>query len=311
MNDSQTTEKFIKTQPITSAILSGILLEAVCHPSPGLVSPFSSGSHQDMNVYSFMVSTAAISLFFDACVRLGSDWDRKQDLLAELRLLGVSAEKEMRLATGGVNTHKGIIFLGGVASAAAGIVLRETGTLKAESICAAIAAICDGLVEKDLKSGAPEPGKALTQGECWYKKIKTTGVRGEAEKGLPSVRMKGLPVFHRTIQTGSLQDAMVQTLLHLMMVTEDTTVLARAGEKGLAFVKETAMRTLELGGIETEKGRHSIEEMEREFISRRISPGGSADLLAITLALWIMENGPLPLSRILQEKRGQDPFDAV
>ena len=41
----------------------------------------------------------------------------------------------MFAATGGVNTHKGIIFTIGILAAAAGISLRNYGKIESESVC--------------------------------------------------------------------------------------------------------------------------------------------------------------------------------
>ena len=50
-----------------------------------------------------------------------------------------------------------------------------------------------------------------------------------------------------------------------------------------------ASEALELGGIETAKGRESILKMDELFISENINPGGSADLLAATVTIHFLE----------------------
>jgi len=284
---------------IRRALLSGMLLEASCHPSPGLVSPFSMGSHTDMNYHSFILSTAAIAPLLETCVRAGYDWNGSDDLLPLLRPAGLSAEKAMVEATGGVNTQKGIIFLTGIVAASAGWISRQQGHLEAEKVCEGVAAIGAGLIQRELQNRTSSPSKAMTQGEHWYHMAGITGIRGEVENGLPSVLHTGLPVFSETLRDHSLNTAMVQALLHLMTIVEDTTVLARAGMEGYEFVKESARRVISLGGFHTDVGREALAEMEKAFIQRRISPGGSADLLAITIALWMMEHGSLSLQQIV------------
>lgn len=293
----------IKTSPheehIRRALLSGMILEVSCHPSPGLVSPFSTGSHSDMNYYSFILSTAAIAPLLEVCVRAGYDWNGSDDLLSSLRPAGLSAEKAMFEANGGVNTQKGIIFLAGIVAASAGWISRQQGHLEAEKVCDGVAAIGAGLIQRELQNHSNVPSKTMTQGEHWYHKAGIAGIRGEAENGLPSVLHTGLPVFSETLRDHSLNTAMVQALLHLMTVVEDTTVLARAGMDGHEFVKKSARRVLSLGGLHTDAGQEALAEMEKAFIQRRISPGGSADLLAITIALWMMEHGSLSLQQIV------------
>ncbi|SMP68557.1 triphosphoribosyl-dephospho-CoA synthase [Anoxynatronum buryatiense] len=295
---------------IGRSLLSGILLEVACHPSPGLVSPFSMGAHEDMNHYSFMLSTAAIAAYIQACTRVGYQEPPGENLLLKLRPLGLQAEKAMLEATGGVNTHKGMIFLGGITAAAAGVAMQKdhesafenTPYVKATAVCREIKEMCRGLVQRELEN-APLPKKeTLTQGEYWYRQAGITGVRGEVEAGLPAVRQTGLPVFSEALRLFSLKTAMVHTLLHLMTVVEDTTVLARAGLEGLNLVKSTASEVIGLGGIQTERGQQAMERVSRFFETRRISPGGSADLLAMTIALWIMENGPIPKEKMVPDR---------
>lgn len=292
---------------ISRSLLSGILLEAACHPSPGLVSPFSMGAHDDMNHYSFMLSTAAIATYLHACAEAGCQSAIPQHLLPKLRPLGMQAEKAMLQATGGVNTHKGMIFLGGITAAAAGVAIQQQQEnphptiphVKATAVCHEIKEMCRGLVRQELDNAPLSPKLTLTQGEYWYRQAGITGIRGEVEAGLPAVRLVGLPVFSEALRLFSLNTAMVHTLLHLMTTVEDTTVLARAGLEGLHQVKSTAAEVLSLGGVQTEIGRQGMERVSRFFETRRISPGGSADLLAMTIALWILENGPIPKEKLV------------
>jgi len=56
---------------IGEAFLQGILLEISSFPKPGLVSSKSMGSHRDMNILTFMVSSAVISSGFTLCAQAG------------------------------------------------------------------------------------------------------------------------------------------------------------------------------------------------------------------------------------------------
>jgi triphosphoribosyl-dephospho-CoA synthase len=284
---------------IRRSLLSGMLLEASCHPSPGLVSPFSMGSHSDMNYFSFILSSVAVAPLLDACIEKGRRWNGRDDLLTALRPAGLSAEKAMLEATGGVNTQKGIIFLAGITAAAAAWTVGRQGQLTAVKVTDGVAAICKDLIRRELESRPMAVDRPMTQGEYWYNEAGITGIRGEVESGLPSIVNVSLPVFGEMIRKQSLNTAMVQTLLHLMTVVQDTTVLARAGIEGYHFVMESARKVISLGGYLTDDGRRALAEMDKDFIRRNISPGGSADLLAITIALFLMENGPLPQTTII------------
>ena len=58
-------------------------------------------------------------------------------------------------------------------------------------------------------------------------------------------------------------------------------------------MKERANEILKLKGMESSKGRDLIKETNVEFIQKNISPGGSADLLAVTIMFYMLEKGEL------------------
>ncbi|NUA46079.1 2-(5''-triphosphoribosyl)-3'-dephosphocoenzyme-A synthase [Dickeya solani] len=64
----------------------------------------------------------------------------------------------------------------------------------------------------------------------------------------------------------------------------DTNVVSRGGIKGLTFVQSQA-RALLSGGVT----RQGLQEMNQALVERNISPGGSADLLALT---WLLSHYP-------------------
>jgi len=49
------------------------------------------------------------------------------------------------------------------------------------------------------------------------------------------------------------------------------------------YVQESARRALSLGGAYSSAGRTFIQQMNSDFVSCNLSPGGSADLLSATL----------------------------
>ncbi|MGB9687004.1 MAG: triphosphoribosyl-dephospho-CoA synthase, partial [Rectinema subterraneum] len=87
----------------------------------------------------------------------------------------------------------------------------------------------------------------------------------------------------------SWNDALIDTLLVLFSEVEDTNVLGRAGYDGLAYMRSEAKTAIRLGGMANKKGRDTIRTMDAKFIERNISPGGCADLLAITAFLQLIE----------------------
>ena len=65
-----------------------------------------------------------------------------------------------------------------------------------------------------------------------------------------------------------------------MSTIEDSTVYARGGIEGLDFVKYEAKKLLDLKNIDTLDKDLSL--LDKEFIKRNLSAGGSADLLGLT-----------------------------
>jgi triphosphoribosyl-dephospho-CoA synthase len=73
---------------------------------------------------------------------------------------------------------------------------------------------------------------------------------------------------------------------------DDTCVLYRGGPEAQRIVHEGAARVIKVGGPGSPNGNAAaLIALGQELISLRISPGGSADLLAATLFLDALERG--------------------
>ncbi len=286
-----------KAWKIGTAFLKGVLLEVSSHPKPGLVSSISSGSHRDMDILTFMVSSAAISPAFFLCAQAGRNHKGAiEDLLPGIRRIGVLYEKELLKATGGVNTQRGILFAAGLLCGVAGYLSREKEDLKAEELFRKTAEMTRGIVDRELEQLTEGVNRKLTAGELLYKKYGATGIRGEVEAGLPSVAKVGLPAFKEALQNCSqLNDCLVHTLLALMTSVDDTTILWRKDQETLIMVKEKAKEVLEKGSVFTKEGLETIKKLDEEFVRENISPGGSADLVAVTASVYLLEKESFPV----------------
>lgn len=274
------------TYTVGQVLTEGMLLEVISHPSPGLVSPFSNGSHEDMDYNTFLKSTAALSKYMPYFVQIGIEYE--DDLLRRIRKIGVLAEKDMFDATDGVNTQKGLIFLCGLIGVSAGRCKRLNISLDRNNISNLIKEITKGIVERELKK--IDCSKGLSNGERLYLKYGVEGIRGEVERGLITVIKYGLPKFEESIKRGlSLNDALVNSLIFIISKTEDTTVLNRKGLSGLNLTKSIAKNVIYLGGMETKLGREYINYTDKLFIKNNISPGGAADLVAATYIIYKLE----------------------
>jgi len=282
-------------QMIREAAQKSILYEAAATPKPGLVDRNNSGAHKDMDFFTFMASAAALSDVFAECAVEGLLYSSLDftGLLQKIRPIGMEAEKRMFLATGGVNTHKGLIFSLGIICAAAGSIFRKTQNPKIPSleISRRVKEMTAGLSERELK-GLSEK-KMLTTGERLYIKHGLKGIRGQAESGFEAVLKAPITVLTEMIDKKLLpiNDILVHVLMYLMSDVEDTNVIGRHNLKTLRYVQDCAKKALALGGMLTKKGKDYIYLMDNDFIQKGISPGGSADLLAVTVMMYLLESG--------------------
>ncbi|MGL4403927.1 MAG: triphosphoribosyl-dephospho-CoA synthase, partial [Fusobacteriaceae bacterium] len=201
----------------------------------------------------------------------------------------IEAERVMFRATEGVNTHKGMIFLLGVVIQVMGKVFYEFRNEK-EKISEEefYNLIRDGIrhISKDILKDfekIPEKeklGKKLTNGELLYLKHGFLGIRGEVKEGLGVVFEDGIMTLKNSLERGDEKNlALVKTLLKLMSKVEDSTIVNR---KGIEVLKKVQKESEELFyNFSLEKAC----QLEKSYIDRGISPGGSADLLAVTILL--------------------------
>lgn len=264
-----------------------LLYEVCTTPKPGLVDRVNSGSHRDMDIFTFMSSASALWPYFETCTRIGR---KTADLPAtetfqSLRRAGRKAEADMFSATKGVNTHKGAIFSVGILCAALGRLSREQWNFP-DVILDECAAMTKGLVDADFAGLTAE--NARTVGQKLYLNYQITGVRGQMEAGLPAVRKAGLPALKEGLARNlSLNDAGCAALLTLMTAATDTNLIARSD---LATQQKTVEQLKELLAKTPYPDRETLEQLDQDFMEKNLSPGGSADLLAICYFLYFLEN---------------------
>lgn len=278
-------------QKVGQYLTQAILLEVSTHPKPGLVTRLSNGAHKDMSIFTFMMSSAVLSKAFNDLQDIGqAHRGTLAELFCKLRSYGVGAEAELLRVTKGVNTQRGILFAGGIVSAVSGYAMNMG--LSRDALLPMIKEMAAGLVAKELKN---LDHAAMTAGEKLYYKYGITGIRGEVENGFPSVVNYGLPALEDAFDKGAtINDALVHALISLMTIVEDSNVIWRTDYDTLLEVQRIAKNILSLGSVFTEKGRMAIAETERYFLQRRISPGGSADLLSVTITLYLLEHKEFP-----------------
>lgn len=250
--------------------------ELAAYPKPGLVSPVDSGAHDDMDHALMAHSAEALrEPFVDlaAAGRRGLGFDEA------LKPLGILAERRMMAATGGINTHRGAIFCLGLVVAAMARAEEREDRPSAEAVRATLRATWGPA----LAGHAIDPSTDSHGGQV-RRTTGRDGARGEAAAGFPGVFEIALPAYRDGLARGlDANAARVHTLFALMATVDDTTVLYRGGVDGDAFVRESARRFLAAGGCHAADWQPIAEALHRQFIMRRLSAGGCADLLAATL----------------------------
>ena len=255
-------------------------------PKPGLVDRANSGSHRDMDLATFRASIAALAPYWKRCVQIGQETaDQPQaETFALLRGAGLEAEDAMLAATGGVNTHKGAIFTLGTVCGAVGCLWRpEEPCRDVKRILEECAAMTKTAVEADWAAVETIPGEKLTVGQRLYRDHGLRGIRGEVADGLPGVAELALPAFEAALAAGrSRNDAGAIALLPLIARGTDTNMIARGGLDGARQAAKEARALLER---EPMPSMAEIARLDNDFIARNLSPGGCADLLAVTYFL--------------------------
>jgi triphosphoribosyl-dephospho-CoA synthetase len=198
----------------------------------------------------------------------------------------------MKLATKGINTHKGAIYALGLLVAAATEILIVEKTMDGDDIISKMAQRVTSYVGPSLHKEFENHAHTKAYGISQYKDYGMLGARGEAYTGFKTVRKFGLPMFEEALRDGlSVNDAMIHALMAIIMALEDSNVI---GRHNVTILKDSQLKAHEIllaGGMKTEDGKKLIEAYDHWCIKHRISHGGSADLVAVTVFMyWIKSN---------------------
>lgn len=266
-----------------SAAVRGLLYEVSTTPKPGLVDRNNSGSHNDMNFFTFLDSSASLIPWFREFFCLGWDHSSESDeqLFERLRFAGQRAETAMFLATKGINTHKGLVFASAILCGALGKIhaQRELPLPLKEVLFE-----CQKLGTcslRDMQGLSTNGGRIFTA-------YGIQGARGEAAAGFPSAIRIGLPALKKWLAAGlPLNDAAAMTLLTLISEVDDTNMVHRGG-LALAQKRKEQAKDL-LSTVTKETFKETLTSLDSQYISENLSPGGCADLLAVSLMFHFLE----------------------
>ncbi len=247
--------------------------ELVLAPKPGLVCPRDRGAHDDMDATTMMRSLLSLRHGF----RLTAEAAAAGASFARLEAIGIEAERRMRMATGGVNTHRGAIFTIGLLVAASAASLVELGRVDEAALRTTLRLRWGrALIARPVDEASHGRSMAIAHG--------VGGARREAADGFPGVFDVVLPALRSSRRAGHDEHAArLHALMTAVACIDDTNLLYRGGAAGLDHAKRRARCFLASGGVGRSDRDLALADLGRDFVARRLSPGGSADLLAAAI----------------------------
>ena len=270
------------TIPYIAAHLATRALKAELNttPKPGLVDTHDSGAHRDMDHALMMRSIRALHPYFVQLATLGYD-STQLPAHDDIVSIGIEAEKAMFKSTGGVNTYKGALFSMGLALTAATYIIGRGKVamtthgkeyVPGDLLSATITRFANGFPDTSGTHGSR--AKQLAQSGCSLK-----SALDNAREGYQQLFGEWLP-FYETRIKGDDSYVKHKTLLRIMCDLDDTNIVYRTDYATMQQVKTQARHLLE------DFSEAGIDDMNRDFVSRNISPGGSADMLALVVFLF-------------------------
>ena len=249
-------------------------------PKPGLVDTHDSGAHRDMDHALMMRSIRAMHPYFVRLATLGYD-STQLPAHDDIVSIGIEAEKAMFNSTGGVNTYKGALFSMGLALTAATYIIGRgkvaTTThgkeyVPGDLLSAIIIQLANGFPDTRGTHGSQAKQTAQAGGSL-------KSALDNAREGYTQLFGEWLP-FYETRIKGDDSYVKHKTLLRIMCDLDDTNIVYRTDYDTMLNVKTQARHLLE------DFSEAGIDDLNRDFVSRNISPGGSADMLALVVFLF-------------------------
>lgn len=242
-------------------------------PKPGLVDCHDNGAHTDMDYALMCRSIRALHPYFTRLAVMGSDAALPSH--ENMAAVGMEAERAMFAATGGVNTHKGALFSMGLAvvSVAHEAFVHGADNVGAEAVRSGIMRLAAGFPDTSGTHGSAAKRRAMAEEGA---AVTVKGALDNAREGYQQLFGAWLPYCSAQLADADPL-ALHRTLLRIMCDLDDTNIIFRAGMAVAEAVKEESEALLE-GFSEA-----ALQRMNTSFVERNISPGGSADMLSLTL----------------------------
>ena len=266
----QTTEPYL----IAHLACDAMRAELETTPKPGLVDRNDNGAHRDMDLALMGKSIDALLPYFVKLALYGSSCGENFEIpeVEEVRHIGIDAERAMLAATGGVNTHRGALFAMGLTTLAAGWCSARDISIGGKQLREIMVQVAEQF--------EPTTG---THGNNAVNAYHVTGALDLAKTGYSQLFNEWLPAY-RSYLPADASSARHRLLLLIMSQLDDTNVIHRVGYDRAQQVKREARELLD--NFSTQ----ALEQMNRDYIALNISPGGSADMVALTLFIHSILN---------------------
>ncbi|WP_406694288.1 triphosphoribosyl-dephospho-CoA synthase [Singulisphaera sp. Ch08] len=276
-----------------------LLEEAELTPKPALVDRRGNGAHHDLDLAKLCRSAHALQDGFAAIARVAADEKPSLRLREQIGRIGREMEQRMLAATDGSNAHRGAIWALGLLVAAAAQRRSDRRPASLGEAAAVLARLPDTGLATDRPADRP-----LSPGERAHLRYGVAGARGEAQAAFPHAIRVALPVLRAARARGASEDcARLDALMAIMASLDDTCLLHRGGRAALEAAKAGARAVLRAGGAGECAGRQHLDRLHADLMARWASPGGSADLLAVTLFLDRFGDGSHPATSQTGELR--------
>lgn len=252
-------------------------------PKPGLVDKDNSGAHRDMDHALMSRSIRAIHPYFVRLALLGFAADMPSH--ADIVKTGIEAERAMFEATNGVNTYKGALFSMGLAVVAAAGKAWQGSSITPQTLSAAISKLAFAFPDTKGTHGSKAKQTAASETATFK------GALDNAREGYPMLFNDWLPFYANLSKKGE-PHALHLTLLRIMCDLDDTNIVYRTSLAMMKQVKEESRDVLSrwseaTHGTPQTDGDTNLDtilgDMNRSFVQRNISPGGSADMLSLVV----------------------------
>lgn len=242
---------------LAKAVAIALGKELELTPKPGLIDRNNSGAHKDMDYQTMLRSIEALEPIFERISEVSLMNEPADATL--LQPIGREGEQLMFSATGNVNTHKGALFSLGLAISAVSHILyktRDAAKLTPANISDTISKIA----------------------ATFSRPVDTNGAAVASKYGVPTAIDAACAGYADAIERwADIPDSHIR-LLTIMSEMADSNVFHRGGPSGDTFIRQRSRDLLTKAGNCTLE----LEKFDRECIERNISPGGSADMLALT-----------------------------